>query len=109
MKKTLIAAVAAMSIMQAGAVPADRRPYQVTQPDGTSLTLVLNGDEFYHFTTTTDGYTVAQDEAGWYTYQYNAGGRLASTGVAAHDAVARPVSELSLLTTLGINWQERRD
>ncbi len=100
MKKTLLAAVAAMSIMQAGAVPADRRPYQVTQPDGTSLSLVLNGDEFYHFTTTTDGYTVAQDEAGWYTYQYNAGGRLASTGVAAHDAVARPVSEMSLLTTL---------
>ena len=40
------------------AVPATPYPVKVTQPDGSELTVRLNGDEFYHFYTTDDGYTV---------------------------------------------------
>ena len=40
------------------AEPAHPQPFTVTQPDGSSLTLKLVGDEFYHYNTTIDGYTV---------------------------------------------------
>ncbi len=98
--KSIIAAVAALCALVASAVPAEQRPFTVVQPDGMPVTLTLNGDEFYHFITTTDGYTVAQDKDGAYTYQRLDGERLVSTGVVAHDKNGRTATELSLLTML---------
>ena len=43
-----------LSCIMAKAVPADPTPIQVTQPDGTKLTVVLHGDEFIHYNTTVD-------------------------------------------------------
>ena len=37
------------------AIPADKTPVRVTQADGTTLTLRLVGDEFFHYNTTDDG------------------------------------------------------
>ena len=46
------------------AVPAQRLPFTVTNSDGTKLTLVLCGDENFHFYTTEGGTPVVQDEQG---------------------------------------------
>ena len=46
------------------AAPAKRIPFTVTNSDGTVLTLVLCGDENYHFYTTTEGIPVVQDSQG---------------------------------------------
>lgn len=46
------------------AIPAKRTPFTVTNSDGTVLTLILCGDESYHFYTTTDGIPVVQEENG---------------------------------------------
>ena len=40
------------------AVPANRKSVKVTQPDGSTVTIQLQGDEWQHFNTTTDGYSV---------------------------------------------------
>ncbi len=48
------------------AKPAQRGIINVAQPDGTTLALQMYGDEFFHYTTTTDGVLVVQDEDGYY-------------------------------------------
>ena len=67
MKKILVLITLGLLCMKAHAIPADPMPIQVTQPDGSKLTLVLHGDEFIHYTTTLDGYTVLKNQAGYYT------------------------------------------
>lgn len=48
----------------ANAIKAPRTSYKALQPDGTVITLVNHGDEFHHWTTTTDGTPVRQDFTG---------------------------------------------
>ena len=55
------------------AIPADRTPMLVTQSDGTTLTLRLVGDEFFHYNTTADGYTVLRNSVGSYEYAVKQG------------------------------------
>lgn len=46
------------------AVPAKRTPITAEQPDGSTITILLHGDEFHHYTTTTDGVVIAPAEDG---------------------------------------------
>lgn len=95
MKKFLLTITLALNVLMANAVPACPDPGIMTQPDGTTVTLRLHGDEFYHFETTLDGYTVMKDSRGYYTYAtLNEAGMLVSTGIAAHDAGSRTADEL---------------
>jgi M6 family metalloprotease-like protein len=50
------------------AVPAYPFPIQVIQPDGSTLTLLIRGDESSKLRTTIDGYPVRQNSNGYYTY-----------------------------------------
>ena len=86
--------------MTAHAIPADPTPIQVTQPDGTMLTVKLHGDEFFHFTTTTDGYTVIKNAAGYYTYATLDGDRLVASNRIARDPSYRNAGDLTYLTTI---------
>ena len=69
----------------AQAVPADSTPGKVHQPDGTTLTVCLHGDEFFNYLTTVDGYTVVQNKAGYYTYACLNGDRLVASNHIARD------------------------
>lgn len=86
--------------VQAFAEPAHRIPVMLTQPDGTMLTVCLEGDEFYHFNTTADGYTIMRNEAGAFEYARLDGMTLVPTGVLAHDAADRSAEEVALLGSL---------
>ena len=44
------------------------KPVEVVQSDGTQLTVRLVGDEFYHRSMTTDGYTLIKNVKGDYVY-----------------------------------------
>lgn len=48
------------------AIPAKRTPFTVYQSDSTALTVVLKGDESFHYLTTTDGIPVVEDGDGFY-------------------------------------------
>ena len=65
MKKIFMFIALGLLYLAGQAIPADPRPVQVTQPDGTTLTITLHGDEFFHFTTTSDGYTIVKNAAGF--------------------------------------------
>lgn len=86
-----------LSTLSLMAVPAHRGVAQVRQPDGTSVTLQLHGDEWMHFHTTVDGYSVVKNQHGHYVYARLNDGRLEPTQYMAHDAAHRSPSELRWL------------
>ncbi len=80
------------------AVIADPNPTQVIQPDGTTLTIRLHGDEFYHYRTTEDGYMIKQNAEGYYTYAtINTSGILTATQIIARDVFNRSSSDVQFL------------
>ena len=102
----LLLTVMGLLALTAAAIPADPTPVKVTQPDGSTVTVRLHGDEFFHITQTIDGYTLVKNAAGYYTYaRQESDGRLVSSGVIAHDAAFRSGSELASLAGIpkGLN------
>ena len=98
MKKIALLFLAAMMIcISSLAIPAHRGLVQMPQPDGTLVTINLVGDEFYHFNTTADGYTVLLTETGAYVYAQKEGMTLVATDILAHDEGQRTAEELALL------------
>lgn len=79
------------------ASPVYPRPHQVTQPDGSRLTLVGHGDEFCNYVTTTDGYTLVQAADGFYHYASEFDGRLTATLQRASDVEQRSAAERAFL------------
>ena len=79
------------------AIPAKPGKAKVTQPDGSTLTIVLHGDEFRHVTTTSDNYTVLQTHTG-YQYAVKKDGVLVASGITAHDTTERSAEEIEFLS-----------
>ena len=65
------------------AMPAYPFPIKVKQPDGSELTIRIYGDEWFHYTTTDDGYLLQQQPNGVYEYAKFENNIIKSTGVMA--------------------------
>ena len=89
-----------LSIDCAWAIPAHPGKVQVLQPDGTSLTIRLVGDEFIHMTTTTDGYTVLKNAEGFYVYAEKQEGKLVTTNRIARNEEQRTSGDKTWLQTI---------
>ena len=100
MKKLLLtmALCAITAVMQA--VPARRNVHTVAQSDGSTLKIRLRGDESFHYLETADGHPIVNTSNG-YMYGKVENGRLMSSGILAHDAAMRGVSEQSHLRFSG--------
>lgn len=69
MRKISVLAILLALPVLARAIPASPVPFHYIQPDGTTLELVLHGDEFFHWTTLAgSGEVVALDGAGFYRH-----------------------------------------
>jgi M6 family metalloprotease-like protein len=90
MRNFLLLLAMGLMCVTARAIPADPTPAQVTQPDGSKITVVLHGDEFFNYLTTSDGYTLVKNRAGFYTYA-----RLEGERLVAGDRIARDESQRS--------------
>lgn len=88
-----------MAVVGAMAAPADRTPVRVTQPDGTTLTLRLVGDEFFHYNTTADGYTIVAVDGAW-QYAMSHDGQVVASGRLAHDSERRTADETQWLASV---------
>ena len=97
--------IAAVTLTTAAyAVPAHPDPVRVEQPDGTYVTLALHGDEFFHYTTTADGYTVERNAEGYWVYLMETdSGEVVQSTVPAHDEADRTDEERELLDKVGTN------
>ena len=100
MRDFLLLLALGLMCVTARAIPADPTPAQVHQPDGTKLTVVLHGDEFFNFLTTSDGYTVVKNDAGFYTYACLDGDNLVAGDCIAHDAADRSAADNAALSNL---------
>ena len=98
MKKVLLTALA-YTVATAAALADMAYPFpeELTQPDGTAVTLRLVGDEFLHFTVTDDGYSVVKNADGYYTYAQKVDGQLLATDIVAHNPASRTPAELQYL------------
>ncbi len=81
------------------AVPAKREWRMMKQTDGTSIELMLVGDEHFHYYLTRDSVPVVERDGGFY-YAKALGFALKSSGVLAHEASQRTTLERSHLSTI---------
>ncbi|MDO4723050.1 M6 family metalloprotease domain-containing protein [Porphyromonas circumdentaria] len=83
--------------------PADRVLKFFTQPDGSTLTIVLQGDEHFNYHTTTDGFMLFQDDEGYLKYAIvTEGYNFAISSFVAHDPAERNAEERSFLASLSM-------
>lgn len=86
------------------AVPAYPYPVKITQPDGTTLTIRLKGDEFHHYTETEDGYMVIKNSKGIFNYATrDINGKIIETQVKANNVTSRSNSEKLFVSGLELN------
>lgn len=96
---TVIAAVL-FSVVALQARPGYTKPVDVYQPDGSTVTLLMHGDEFHSFITTADGYTVVKGDDGYYCYAAKtAAGMLEATAMVAHNSDVRTADEMAFLAS----------
>lgn len=102
MKKiTLLLLAVLLNAAALWARPALKRPVDIVQPDGSTVTIQLHGDEYLSFTATIDGYTVMKCADGYYRYaQKNADGGLMATNVIAHNPESRTAAEKAFLAPM---------
>src|ERR1035437_8000031 len=87
--------------LPAYAVKAYPFPFPITQPDGTQLTIRLQGDEFHHYKTSDDGYLLKENSKGYLTYaNVNSAGEVVASEFTAKDVNKRTASELQFLKSV---------
>ncbi|MCL2596943.1 MAG: M6 family metalloprotease domain-containing protein [Paludibacter sp.] len=86
------------------AVPAIPTPIDKTQPDGTILTMLLHGDEFFSYQTTLDGFLITENEHGAFVYAtVSQTGDLQPTERIARNENARTADDISFLRSLNVD------
>ena len=96
MKKTLRVAllsclmIAGLMIQNAFAVTAYPKQITYDQPDGTTVSIQMRGDEWIHWAETSDGYTVLSGQNNGYEYAVkDVNGDLKLSGILAHNPEQR--------------------
>lgn len=83
------------------AVPATPYPVIKILPDGTEISILLRGDEFFSYELTTDGFLIRENNQGFYEYaMHNEQGQLLPTGVRVSPEGSRTAVELQLISNL---------
>jgi M6 family metalloprotease-like protein len=97
----LCACIYQMAFVPAYAVKAYPFPLSITQPDGTQLTIRLQGDESRHYQTTEDGYLLKTNAKGFLTYAtLNTAGKIVESNYPARNINKRTASEVKFLNTI---------
>lgn len=85
LKRATMAALLAVFLQQgAMAIPADPRPKTVRQPDGTTITVLMRGDEHRHVLLSEDGFPLIYDtQKKQFEYARLTNNRLVASGICA--------------------------
>ena len=97
MKKFLLSVAAALlTALPTFAAKANSTPFSVKQADGTMLTVVLHGDENFHWYSTLDGVVLARQDGSFYVADIKTDGSVVPTKFLAHNSDGRTVAESAL-------------
>ena len=97
MKKILTFMIVWLAAMQVWGVQAYSVPVDVKQADGTTLTVVLHGDEDFNYYTTLDGVLLVQENGYYYVADIDETGEMAATVQLAHNADMRSTTEKDMI------------
>lgn len=97
-KRLLVLASSLALAVSLWAIPARRMTQIVKQPDGTSLSITLQGDEHFHYISTTDGLPLFRTATGAYCYATINGKTLKPSSMIAHEASLRTNEELQFIS-----------
>lgn len=75
-------------------------PIVITQPDGSQIVTYIYGDEYLHYRTTDDGYTILRDTTGYYVYAISDGSNLLSTDRIARSKAERTDDDIAFLNSI---------
>lgn len=104
MRRIILLVLAVFVTLFSFAAPARRIPVKVKQSDGTEMSVVLNGDESFHFYSTLDGIPLVKEINGDFSYaRLNEDGDFVSTELLAHEVENRTLFEESLLESFDID------
>lgn len=96
MKKTVLILIALLCHLASFASKGWPYPITVSQPDGTQLTIRINGDANFNWVSTLDNVVLKQVGSGYHVAHIDTNGKLTATHVLAHDAYLRSMAEESL-------------
>ena len=96
MKKTVLILITLLCHLASHASKGWPYPITVSQPDGTQLTVRINGDADFNWVSTLDGVVLKQEGNGYFVAKIDTNGMLSSSGTLAHDADKRSSAEQSL-------------
>ena len=96
MKKTVLILITLLCHLASHASKGWPYPITVSQPDGTQLTVRINGDADFNWVSTLDNVVLKQEGNGYYVANIDTNGMLSSSGTLAHDADKRSSAEQSL-------------
>ena len=99
MHRLLSISILLLSFLSLQAVPAYRGTVKRVQPDGTTVHILIQGDEHCHLLTTLDGHPLMEDDEGWLRYASLIDGDVTcfASSPAAHDAEMRSADEIQFL------------
>jgi len=97
MKRLILLALLICATLASRAIPADPRPRTIKQPDGSSLTIQLIGDEHFSYYATSDRLPILLTNDGSYRYASVKNGMLTATDVVAHEPEHRTTTESAFL------------
>lgn len=105
LKKILIIALSALFLpLAVKAIPAYPNPMKVVQADGTTLTVLLRGDEHGSMTFTTDGIPLFYNRrTANYEYATLQAGKVAGSGIVAHSKEKRTTNETNYIGRMNID------
>ena len=73
-------------------------PVEITQPDGTKITIIQKGDEHVKWAQTVDGYSILRNSRGIYEYaMHDVKNDMVPSGIPVRNALDRSVTEIQFL------------
>lgn len=83
------------------AISATPYPVEVKQPDGTTITIRIKGNEFFSYKTTLDGYPVIKGQSGFYHYaQIDGKGNFIDSSIKVSEIGKRAETEQNFINQL---------
>ena len=112
MKKTLLILTAIIMTAVTHAMPALKIWQTFTQSDGTTIKVMLCGDETMHYYVTEDMVPLVRAKNGDFCYAAASGFNVVSTGILAHEAPQRSIQERSVMCKTeqlheAMNWKRQ--
>ena len=97
--RNVLAALMVLCAITMWAIPAKKEWRTMTQPDGSTLQLMLVGDEHFHYFITRDSVPV-MEQGGAFYYANAVGFDIKSSGILAHEAHLRTAYEQQHVSTV---------